>query len=257
MKRKMILAMLTASVMIFGAVSVFALDYYVPEDSVSVTARFFVTGPDDPQGDEFSMVSEDETLVINITESTLIYFEDYVPLGDDNDGMTQMVREVLFGRTLAEVLEGRNLRVIYEESEHIEPVSITVLFETIVPLAEVEVEPVAEVVSREIIETTHMPFYDEEKGVTMIPLRAVAEALGYDVYWDGEQRSVRLGVAIRIWIGRTEAHFGRMAPIELSTAPVIVDSLTFVPEDFFRSVLGKTVYVSDGQLIAEQYSGND
>jgi len=136
MRKKLIIALVAATVMALGTVGVLALDYFVSEDASNVTSRFFVLESDE-SGNEFSMVSEDGELVINITDNTLIYFEDFVPLSDDCDGMTQMVREVLFGRTLAEVLEGRNLQVIFEESEHIEPTSIMILFETITTLPEV------------------------------------------------------------------------------------------------------------------------
>jgi len=86
-----------------------------------------------------------------------------------------------------------------------------------------------------------------------IPLRAVAEALGYDVTWNEYTQSVQLGVAINVFIGRAEAYRGRMAPIELSSAPMIFDNLTFAPIDFFGSVLGQNISVIDGQVIMETY----
>ena len=273
-KRKVIIALLLTAVMAIGTANVLALDYYVPETAGSMTARFFLTDPDDP-GDEFSMISEDGGLLIHINETTLIYFEDFVPLSDDCDGMTQMVREVLFGRTLAEVLEGRNLRIIYEYvidsyPAQTSPISIMVLFETAVHLpigiGETDLGPAIDeqmdllfelngeiVVNNEIIQDAPAPFWHstDNGDVVMVPLRVVAEALDYEVRWNGEQRSVQLGVAINIWIGRTEVHVGRMAPIELSAAPLIMDSITFVPLDFFRDVLGQTAYVFEGQVVVE------
>jgi hypothetical protein len=243
-----------------------------------------------------------------------------------------MVRDLLFDRTLAEVLEGRNLRVIFiasdDENDHIDPISIMVLFEGITtgPLeltpeelaaiagldeadeveGEAGLEPIviegedgyqgittlpgeilteggymgivtgpleltpeeiaaidwtteedeveAEltlngeiVVNGEIVESAYAPFIED--GIIMVPLRVVAEALGYDVSWNSALRSVQLGVAVQLWIGQTEAHFGRMAPIALSTAPVIVDSHTFVPLDFFRNVLSLDAYWFEGQVV--------
>ena len=300
MKRKSMITLLMATVMIFSAVSVFAMDYYVPEDAASVTARFFLIEPE-AADDQFAMMSEDGELVIHVTDNTLIYFEDFVPLSDDSEGMTQMVREVLFGRTLAEVLEGRNLRVIFEaleengENDQIEPVSIMVLFEVAVHMPQeinlidlengddgyVRIIPLPEdivvtpgdfsitletfdpiilngeiVVNNVILGNTPLPVWQETASgdVVMVPLRAAAEALGYDVTWNGYLRSVQLGVAVQIWIGNTEVHLGRMAPIQLSTAPVIWNDLTFVPLDFFSNVLGQTVYVFEGQVVIETYS---
>jgi len=97
-------------------------------------------------------------------------------------------------------------------------------------------------VNNEVLEGAPLPF--EDSGIVMVPLRAAAEALGYDVSWNSYLRSVQLGVAIHVWIGDTEVHFGRMALIEISTAPIILDNLTFVPLDFFRDVLGQTAYVA-------------
>ena len=314
MKRKTFIAVLTVAIMALSSMSAFALDYAIPDDAITITARFYIAELDAPEdaGEEFAMVSEDGELVIHVTEDTLVYFEDFVPMGDDEeDGMTQMAREVLFGRTLAEVLEGRNLGVIYVEGEENKAVSIMILFETAVhpgpepidvdleddyadietlpgelvtedgifgivtlpgeivtyepiPFPEVtqaeDLDPIMLngeiVVNGEMLDGAKLPFVQEtEDGdVVMVPLRVVAEALGYDVSWNSTLRSVQLGVAIQLWIGRTEAHFGRMAPIELSVAPVIVDNLTFVPLDFFRNVLGQYAYVFEGQVVIETES---
>jgi len=75
--------------------------------------------------------------------------------------------------------------------------------------------------------------------------------LGYTLTWNDYLQSIQLGVATHTWIGNTEAHRGRMAPIELSTAPILVDDQTFVPLDFIRNVLAKTAYVFEGQVVIE------
>jgi len=236
MKRKALLALTIAVIMALGTVVVFALDYNVPEDAVSLTARFFLVDQDEPSG-EFSMVSEDGSLVIGITDYTLIYFEDFVPLSDECDGLTQMVRDVLFGRTLAEVLEGRNLHVIFEDDEKLELVSIMVLFESFVTLpidigsdgdyidvitlpGEIAFEPIPLngeiVVNNVIIYSEYAPFWCGSCDTVMIPLEVVAVALGYDM-------------------GST-------------------DNVTFVPLNFFRNILGQTAYVFEGQVVIETYS---
>jgi len=284
MKRKTIIAAVIAAIMALGVFTVFALDYAVPENATHLTARFFLTEPDG-SGETFSMTSEDDELLIHITDNTLIYFEDYVPLSDECDEMTRIVREVLFGRTLAEVLDGRMLRVTFEDSEQINPISIEVLFETFVTLPEpihpgdltdngyMGIMPLPEsidseyearrtidaltlngevVVNNEILEGAPTPVI--EGGAIMVPLRVVAEALGYDVSWNEYLQSVQLGVAIQLWIGNTEVHLGRMAPIELGAAPTLIDGVTFVPIEFFREVLGQTAYVFEGQVVIETYS---
>ena len=308
MKKKLMMVLFMAAAMVFGMTNAFALDYYVPEDATTATMRFSITDAENA-GEEFSMTSESGELTIHVTNDTIIYFEDYVPVDDDTDEMTQMVHEVLFGRTLAEALDGRNMRVTFSEGEENVAISIMILFETAVHLP-IEVTPVeiAEieedccptsdtedtsviepdeatenvyemswtplapqpvsyeqaaingevVVNGEIIAGAPHPFWQEVAGgyVLMTPLRAVVEALddGGELNWDDEMQSIRIGVATHLWIGSTEVHVGRMAPLELSTAPVLLDGTTFVPMDFFRVVLGKTAYLFEGQFVVESYS---
>jgi len=303
MKKKLMMALLAATMMALGAVDAFALDYNVPEDATTVTMRFTV--PDATQeADAFIMVSEDGELTIHITNDTIVYFEDYVPLSDDGDAMTQMAREVLFGRTLGEVLDGRNMRVIYNEEN--EAISVMILFEIAVNLpqtltpeevAAVDVGTLVEavydgtendndavsdvyetsgtplapdaswdggqptingevVVNNTMLENAPAPFWHEtESGnYVMVPLRVVAEALDYDVRWNDTLASIQLGVAIHLWPGNTEVHIGRMAPQFISTAPVIIDGVTFVPMDFFQVAFGKTAYLFEGQVVVESDS---
>ncbi|MCL2200795.1 MAG: copper amine oxidase N-terminal domain-containing protein [Oscillospiraceae bacterium] len=287
MKRKVIIAALIVVVLTVGIVSAFALNSDLPEDAARVTARFSVEDLEvwlETQASEAEkeliLVSEDGELVIHVTDDTAIYFEDYVPLSDECDGQTREVREVLFGRTLAEVLESRNMVVTFLEGEPAEAISIEILFETAVHLPGlVEIAPESGyvgivtlpaeidpadfdplvlngeiVVNGEMVPSANLPFFSETENVVMAPLRVIAEALGYDVNWDATLRSIRLGVAIHVWVGNTEAQIGRMAPIELSAAPVIIDGVTYVPIDFFRNVLNQTAYVFEGQFVVETYS---
>jgi len=88
----------------------------------------------------------------------------------------------------------------------------------------------------------------------MVPLRAVAEALGYEVTWNEEERSITVGERI-LWIGENEMfspefYTLRDGMVHLAVAPVIVDNLTFVPASFFPA------QVFEGQLIIGGYWKN-
>jgi len=282
MKRKSLMALLVAAIMALSAVAVFALDN-APEEGV--TATFVLVDPD--ATDEFEMVSDDGEIVINIINDTPIYFEDYVPAteDDDCDELTKNAREVLFGRTLSEVLDGRELHVLFCDDYFPQIARITILFVTAVHLEDengyigvvtlpgeidepiyfpedfwddFEFDPIVLngelVVNGVIMEGAALPFLCEENDVVMIPLRVVAEALGYDVGWNHYLRSIQLGVGIHLFIGQYEAIVGRMAPIELQVAPVIVNGSTFVSLDFFRAVLGQYAYVFEGQVVIESES---
>jgi len=276
MKRKSFIAVILAMIIATSAVAVLALDFNTG-NSQSVTSRFSVIETNQ-EGNTFSMISDSRELVIYITADTLVHFEGYVPLDDEGTGMTREAREVLFGRTLAEVLDGRNLLVTFVESDRIVPISVVILFETAVTMpidvalesgytdivtlpGEVDgfeiMEPIIlngeVVVNGEILEEAIAPILSDS-GSVMVPLESIAQALGYDVSENSELQSIQIGAAMHIWIGSTEAHVGRMAPIELSEATILVSEQVFVPLDFFRNVMGITAYVFEGQVVVESYS---
>jgi len=283
---KKILSLAVAAAMVVGVIGIFAMPAEVP--ATTMTARFTVTEGIVHSDTQLSMISEDGELVIHINENVPVYFEDAVPLCDDCDELTFNVREVLFGRTLAEVLDGRELEVQFAISTasipaQTTPVSVRVMFETAVHLDgdfewdedfyvgleweyfdwsdwEDEIwipELNGEfVINNEIMEGFPAPFWHVNEKiaggtVAMVPLRAIAEALGYYVSWSEETQSVMLGNAIHLFIGGTEVYIGRMAPIEISTAPIIVDSSTFVPLDFVRNVLGQNAWTFEGQVVID------
>ena len=93
-------------------------------------------------------------------------------------------------------------------------------------------------------------------GVQMLPVRAVAEALGYQVDWTGETLSVNVGFA-SFSIDEDSYAFARRAPQSLGQAPVLIAlptekyARTYVPVTFFTEVLehrmtveGDTLYIS-------------
>lgn len=106
------------------------------------------------------------------------------------------------------------------------------------------------VVEGKIIEAPRA--FVDENGVIMVPLRAVAEALGYEVTWEAETRTVRLGPAISLTIGEDYYVYGRMAPIFLGTAPVLKDSVTYVPLSYFTEVLRlNNAYFFENQVVID------
>ena len=63
--------------------------------------------------------------------------------------------------------------------------------------------------------------YVNENGVVMVPLRAIAETLGFKVQWEGVTQSIMLGNSISLKIGNDYYTYARMAPIELRTSPLL------------------------------------
>lgn len=90
-------------------------------------------------------------------------------------------------------------------------------------------------------------------GVEMIPVREIAESLGYMVEWDGETKTVtltRLPQYITMQIGVDGYSFARMAAQPLGTAPVIVDGVTYAPLTLLTDVMAdKTVEEKDSVVV--------
>ncbi len=94
-------------------------------------------------------------------------------------------------------------------------------------------------------------------GVQMIPVRELAESLGFTVGWDGETNSVTVGQA-SFTIDVDSYSFAKAAPRQLGQAPVLIalpgedTALTYVPVSFFTDVLGYTIEVSGGDVVPGQ-----
>ena len=90
-----------------------------------------------------------------------------------------------------------------------------------------------------------------EDGTKMIPLRKVSEALGFQVTWNAETKSVETLKGVNwstLSIGRNNYNFAKML-IRLESAPIIVESKTYVPASFAEKVLqAEVIYQNDGSI---------
>lgn len=80
----------------------------------------------------------------------------------------------------------------------------------------------------------------EENGITVVPVRKIAEELGYEVLWNNDERSVSIGttaMGVSFKIGENSYSKSKAAAFVLSAAPVIIDDKTYVPVDFFEQIL--------------------
>lgn len=74
--------------------------------------------------------------------------------------------------------------------------------------------------------------------VLMVPLREIAEALDFEVEWNGELKAVMLNSGIySLKIGENAYIKGRMMPQQLSVAPEITNDLTYVPVEYFTEFI--------------------
>ena len=212
-----------------------------------------------------SMISRDGELIIHVNDAIPVFLEDGRP----------MRAHLTRSQDLAEFLDGKKLTVTYSITTRsippqTTPTKIVVLDEADNPLPsdvvgdeQIEIVPPIYKFSPEEIEAlfplngkivmngkiikASAPYY--RNGVVMVPLRAVAEALGFNVAWNDELQSVNLSVAINLWIGKDHFVVGRMAPVKLDVAPELTDGHIYVPFTFFREVASAyDIYVFEGQV---------
>lgn len=94
------------------------------------------------------------------------------------------------------------------------------------------------------------------EGVTLVPLRKVAEGLGYKVSWNQEMYAAELQKEAQwtsVSVGKDSYFFAKMAPVSLGTAPVIMDDTLYVPLKFVTDILKAEVKNGDtGSLHIQQ-----
>lgn len=104
----------------------------------------------------------------------------------------------------------------------------------------------------------------EDTGVQaciMVPLRAVAEKLGFEVVWNGDgtifmddgamHTTVALGEDLYQVTTSVEGMVGMSAPFSLGMAPCAVNGVTYVPLGLFDALLGSrqgAVTMADGRI---------
>ena len=89
------------------------------------------------------------------------------------------------------------------------------------------------------------------EGITMFPAADVLRTMGYNVEWKEDTRSVEISKGAQwtsITIGKNSYFKNKMAPIQLSAAPQIVDGSTYVPVEFLAEILGRGLTVDNGDL---------
>lgn len=105
------------------------------------------------------------------------------------------------------------------------------------------------------------PYYEGE--TLMVPLRAVAEALGYAVGWDAETGTITVDDEYiqyaALHNGSASAEFGcylkvidLSRTVENAAATVILDGRSYVPAAFFTEFFNDVTLTAEGLFIAPQ-----
>lgn len=197
------------------------------------------------KGEDEMLVNISNTLALNIAEDTEIV---------DREGKKADAKE----------LDKKDLAVIYSASTksipaQTTPIKVVVLGENEMALKALEAAnatPAPEATPEATPEVTDAPVdYSKVKDITvgekvitniykendtlMVPLREIAETLGFTVEWDGATKSIMLnGGMYSLKIGENAYGKGKMMPQQLKAAPVIKDDdLTYVPVEYFTELL--------------------
>lgn len=95
--------------------------------------------------------------------------------------------------------------------------------------------------------------YIDENGRTQVPIRAVSEAMKFQVDWDGTEQKITLtkdGKTVVMHIGDTkitvsDSYFDRV--IDMDTAPLIKNDTTFIPLRHAGEALGYKVDYTEAE----------
>lgn len=89
-------------------------------------------------------------------------------------------------------------------------------------------------------------------GRKVVPLRDTFEYLGYEVVWNNDTRSVDLingANFTSVTLDEDSYYYGKMAPVSLGLAPMLIDEKTYVPVEIFTQVFPyEYEMVSNGYL---------
>lgn len=99
-----------------------------------------------------------------------------------------------------------------------------------------------------------MPHEGYIKDITvMLPVREIAEAIGFQVEWNQEAKRVELfrgPVMVTFSIGTDGYTFAKTAPQQLGVAPELVNDLTYVPAELFTTLIGSHMAMKENGNIS-------
>ena len=186
-----------------------------------------------------NLISSDNMLKLNLSDTTAV--------------VTQS------GETYKGELTDKNLAVVYDFitkslPAQTTPITVVVLDaqDEPVPSGEetdggVTAYPVKITVNGAFIDAPE-PYFNEEQMV-MVPLRAVAEALGHQVSWDNSLKKATLNNGIAVTLFKDSYVNDKGETVKLGNAPETKNGSTYVPITFFREIIKmNNAYFFEGQV---------
>ncbi len=207
------------------------------------------------------LVSLDNSLKLNITDETEIILQDGKPFTGELANRDLVVTYDVSTRSIPAQTTPLKVVVLFEKADppvYDLPERDADLLLPPLPSEPDRIPPIRNIAtSMEIVVENRVveapaPFYNEDNKL-MVPLRAIAEALGFNVSWNGEKQLVTLGDSFTATIGKDAyVDMSRDEPIALGTAPELMAGRTFVPLQFFRDVVPmNNAYVFEAQIVID------
>lgn len=198
---------------------------YPPQYSIDIVAAKPADGFMKADKFDANLLSSDKQLKLNISTDTEIIWENNTQI---NWFKAPTAEE------LQTVLTNRKMIVFYDFTTKSLPAQTTPY--KIIVLSQQEVDPLSIFVEDAAIEAPSA-FIDED-GTVMVPLRAISEALNYEVTWNNEERCIMVGSDVQVRIGEKSITVAGKDTVLLESAPLIKDDRSYVPLSFFKEALG-------------------
>lgn len=196
---------------------------YPPQYTIDIVMPVYKDGFVKADKFDSKLLSRDGQLKLNISEETKIIWEN----GTEINWVKQPTPE-----ELETLLSNRKLIVYYDITTKSIPAQTTP--NKIIVLSQQIEDKIRIAIDDIIIDTPSA--YISEAGNVMVPVRIVSEALGYEVTWNNDEKSVQIGSDISFKIGENNVLSGTSI-LSLEEASVLNEDHAFVPLGFFIEVL--------------------
>lgn len=198
---------------------------YPPQYSIDIVAPVLDNGFIKADKFDSDLLSKDKTLKLNISEDTEILWE------------KGTVMNWIKAPTVTELelaLSNRQLIVFYNFTTKSIPAQTTPT--KVIVLSEQIDDSVINIFVNDILLENKTSYLDEN-GIIMLPVRAIAESLGYEVTWNNQERSVSIGKTTVFKIGVNSFINSKNETKVLESAPIIKNDRSYVPLSFFKEIL--------------------
>ncbi len=180
---------------------------------------------------------EGQNIKVDTFKEDIVSVDNQLKLNISNE--TKVVLQS--GEAYTGELAGKNLVVLYTVSTRSIPAQTSPLSVTVLENMDILVDGMG-------IQSpaTHI----KADGTIMVPVRAIAEALGYEVGWDYNARTITLNDEISFILNEDSYVNSEKSAIVLGIAPELVNETCYVPLSFFEKVADtKQAATSEGKIV--------